>query len=96
MLLWLIQKVHNINILFPACPVSPYARALDSFEYTPGMIKLLVRPEETSSLRVRHDAYVKQGRVVIGYADQIVDDAKNVKVNDEYVMFKAGSTEMSL
>ncbi|KAL9554934.1 hypothetical protein MBANPS3_002591 [Mucor bainieri] len=60
---------------------------LDSFEYTPGMIKLLVRPEETSSLRVRHDAYVKQGRVVIGYADRIVDDAKNVKVNDEYIPF---------
>ncbi|GAN02637.1 pyridine nucleotidedisulfide oxidoreductase domain containing protein [Mucor ambiguus] len=60
---------------------------LDSFEYTPGMIKLLVRPEETSSLRVRHDAYVKQGRVIIGYADQIVDDAKNVKVNDEYIPF---------
>ncbi|KAL0143998.1 hypothetical protein V8B55DRAFT_1482594 [Mucor lusitanicus] len=59
----------------------------DSFEYTPGMIKLLVRPEETSSLRVRHDAYVKQGRVVIGYADRIVDDAKNVKVNDEYIPF---------
>lgn len=85
-----------MNILFPACPVSPYVCVLDSFEYTPGMIKLLVRPEETSSLRVRHDAYVKQGRVVIGYADQIVDDAKNVKVNDEYVMFKAGSTEMGL
>ncbi|KAL9559520.1 hypothetical protein PS6_000732 [Mucor atramentarius] len=76
-----------MNILFPACPVSPYVCVLDSFEYTPGMIKLLVRPEETSSLRVRHDAYVKQGRVVIGYADQIVDDAKNVKVNDEYIPF---------
>ncbi|KAI8639862.1 hypothetical protein BD408DRAFT_391541 [Parasitella parasitica] len=59
----------------------------DSFEYTPGMIKLLVRPEETSSLRVRHDAYLKQGRVVIGYADQIVNDATNVKVNDEYIPF---------
>ncbi|CEP19547.1 hypothetical protein [Parasitella parasitica] len=59
----------------------------DSFEYTPGMIKLLVRPEETSSLRVRHDAYVKQGRVVIGYADQIVDDATKVKVNDEHIPF---------
>lgn len=64
---------------------------LDSFEYTPGMIKLLVRPEETSSLRVRHDAYVKQGRVVIGYADRIVEDAKHVKVNDEYVSVKSAS-----
>ncbi|KAI8087908.1 uncharacterized protein B0P05DRAFT_530617 [Gilbertella persicaria] len=59
----------------------------DSFEYTPGMIKLLVRPEETSSLRVRHDAYVKNGRVIIGYAEQITHDAKYVKVNDEFIPF---------
>jgi hypothetical protein len=47
-----------------------------------------VRPEETSSLRVRHDAYVRNGRVIIGYAEQIVDDAKSVKVNNEYVNIK--------
>jgi hypothetical protein len=57
----------------------------DSFEYTPGMIKLLVRPEETSSLRVRHDAYVKNGRVVIGYAKKIVGNGKFVVVNNETV-----------
>ncbi|KAI8080897.1 hypothetical protein BDF21DRAFT_361696 [Thamnidium elegans] len=57
----------------------------DSFEYTPGMIKLLVRPEDTSSLRVRHDAYVKNGRVIIGYAEQVVNDARSIKVNNEYV-----------
>lgn len=44
-----------------------------------------MRPEETSSLRVRHDAYVKNGRVVIGYAERIVEDATAVKVNNEYV-----------
>lgn len=44
-----------------------------------------MRPEETSSLRVRHDAYVKNGRVVIGYAEQIVEDATAVKVNNECV-----------
>ncbi|KAI7888571.1 uncharacterized protein EV154DRAFT_425564 [Mucor mucedo] len=72
----------------------------DSFEYTPGMIKLLVRPEETSSLRVRHDAYVKEGRVIIGYAEKVVEDAKSVKVNNEYVpldylVIATGSTYMS-
>ncbi|KAI7902737.1 uncharacterized protein BX663DRAFT_510308 [Cokeromyces recurvatus] len=61
--------------------------AKDSFEYTPGMVKLLVRPEETSSLRVRHNAYIKNGRVVIGYAEKIVNDAKAVKVNNEYIPF---------
>ncbi|KAG1218554.1 hypothetical protein G6F35_008222 [Rhizopus arrhizus] len=59
----------------------------DSFEYTPGMIKLLVRPEETSSLRVRHDAYVKNGRVVIGYAKKIVGNGKFVVVNNETIPF---------
>lgn len=44
-----------------------------------------MRPEETSSLRVRHDAYVRNGRVIIGYAEQIAGDAKSVKVNNEYV-----------
>lgn len=59
----------------------------DSFEYTPGMIKLLVRPEQTSSLRVRHDAYVKNGRVVIGYAEKIINDGKAVQVNNEIIPF---------
>lgn len=47
---------------------------------------MLVRPEETtSSLRVRHDAYVKNGRVVIGIADRIGNDATVVHVNKESV-----------
>lgn len=47
--------------------------------------QLLVRPEETSSLRVRHDAYINNGRVIIGYAEQILDEATSIKVNNEYV-----------
>ncbi|KAI9485713.1 MAG: hypothetical protein EXX96DRAFT_546179 [Benjaminiella poitrasii] len=74
--------------------------AKDSFEYTPGMIKLLVKPEETSSLRVRHNVYIKNGRVIIGYADQIINDAKAIKVNDEcvpfdYLVIATGSTYKS-
>ncbi|KAI8379768.1 uncharacterized protein BYT42DRAFT_569957 [Radiomyces spectabilis] len=72
----------------------------DSFEYSPGMIKMLVRPEETSSLRVRHGSYVKNGRVIIGYAEKIVNDATAVKVNDElipfdYLVIATGSTYKS-
>ncbi|KAI8992508.1 hypothetical protein BDB01DRAFT_717517 [Pilobolus umbonatus] len=72
----------------------------DSFEYTPGMIKLLVRPDETSSLRVRHDAYTKNGKVIIGYAENISHDAKCVRVNDEeipfdYLVIATGSTYKS-
>jgi hypothetical protein len=49
---------------------------------------MLVRPEETSSsLRVRHDAYVKNGRVLIGVADRIEKDATVVHVNKENVSY---------
>ncbi|KAL0093770.1 alternative NADP(H) dehydrogenase [Phycomyces blakesleeanus] len=72
----------------------------DSFEYSPGMIKMLVRPEDTSSLRVRHNAYVKNGRVVIGCAERIEQDATAVRVNDElihfdYLVIATGSTYRS-
>ncbi|CAO3617466.1 unnamed protein product [Cunninghamella blakesleeana] len=59
----------------------------ESFEYTPGVVKMLVRPEETSSLRVRHDAYVKNGRIIIGLADKIVNDATGILVNNEIINF---------
>ncbi|CAO3626459.1 unnamed protein product [Cunninghamella echinulata] len=69
----------------------------DSFEYTPGMVKMLVRPEETSSLRVRHDAYVKNGRIIIGRAEKIVNDGTGILVNNEtigfdYLVIGTGST----
>ncbi|KAI7880754.1 FAD/NAD(P)-binding domain-containing protein [Lichtheimia hyalospora FSU 10163] len=59
----------------------------DSFEYTPGIIKRLVNPEESSSMRVRHDAYVRNGRVIIGYATKIDDGAKSLQVNGETLCF---------
>ncbi|KAI8086634.1 uncharacterized protein BX664DRAFT_336377 [Halteromyces radiatus] len=61
--------------------------AKDSFEYTPGMIKMLVRPEDASSLRVRHESYVKNGRVMIGIADRLENDATMVHVNGESIPF---------
>ncbi|KAI9322529.1 hypothetical protein BX666DRAFT_2109025 [Dichotomocladium elegans] len=69
----------------------------DSFEYTPGIIKTIVNPEECSSMRVRHDAYVKNGRVIIGYATKVSDDAKSVVVNGEtieldYLVIATGSS----
>ncbi|ORX62595.1 FAD/NAD(P)-binding domain-containing protein [Hesseltinella vesiculosa] len=72
----------------------------DSFEYTPGMVKMLVRPEETTSLRVRHDAYVKNGSVVVGYAQRIREDGKAVEVNNkmielDYLVIGTGSTYRS-
>lgn len=38
-----------------------------------------------SSLRFTHDSYIVNGKVIIGYVEDICDDAKCVKVNDEKV-----------
>lgn len=44
-----------------------------------------MNPDQTSSLRVRHDAYVRNGRVMIGYAEEIQDNGKSIMVNNELV-----------
>ncbi|ORZ20459.1 hypothetical protein BCR42DRAFT_370183 [Absidia repens] len=113
MLLLLMPKVRNTNpanmgnkcIMYTdvgfLLPLNRDSVFLDSFEYTPGMIKMLVRPEETtSSMRVRHDAYIKNGRVVIGVANRIEKDATMVHVNNEsipfdYLVIATGSTYQS-
>ncbi|RCH85822.1 hypothetical protein CU097_005785 [Rhizopus azygosporus] len=61
--------------------------AKDSFEYTPGIVSKIVNPERSTSLRFTHESYVKNGKVVIGYASDILNDAKSVKVNDEVIHF---------
>ncbi|KAI8344174.1 hypothetical protein BC941DRAFT_407966 [Chlamydoabsidia padenii] len=58
-----------------------------AFEYTPGIVRKLVNPHQSTSLRVQHDSYVKNGKVIIGYVDEIDEDAKSVLVNDEHIHF---------
>ncbi|KAI8352895.1 hypothetical protein BD560DRAFT_357841 [Blakeslea trispora] len=72
----------------------------DSFEYTPGIVKKIVNPEQSSSLRVRHDAYVKNGRVIIGYAESISNKGRTISVNNEpidfdYLVIATGSSYSS-
>ncbi|CAO3663898.1 unnamed protein product [Rhizopus stolonifer] len=59
----------------------------DSFEYTPGIVRKIVNPDQSSSLRVRHDAYVKHGRVIIGYTEEICNNGKSIIVNGESIDF---------
>ncbi|CAO3613191.1 unnamed protein product [Cunninghamella blakesleeana] len=68
-----------------------------AFEYTPGVVKKLVHPFESTSLRVTHDSYIKNGRVIIGYVDEISEDGKSVHVNNEkvscdYLVMATGSS----
>ncbi|OAD05487.1 hypothetical protein MUCCIDRAFT_109353 [Mucor lusitanicus CBS 277.49] len=69
----------------------------DSFEYTPHIITKVVSPEKSSSLRFTHDSYIKNGRIIIGWAEDICQDAKCVKVNGEkiycdYLVIATGSS----
>ncbi|CDH51427.1 pyridine nucleotidedisulfide oxidoreductasedomain containing protein [Lichtheimia corymbifera JMRC:FSU:9682] len=60
------------------------------FEYTPGIVKRIVHPEdnESDALRVRHDSYVRNGRVIIGYAEGICNNATSIRVNGEKIFFE--------
>lgn len=61
----------------------------DSFEYTPQIVEKIVNPQNCpSSLRFTHDSYIKNGRVIIGYAENITEDGKCVVVNGEKVKEK--------
>ncbi|KAI8878655.1 FAD/NAD(P)-binding domain-containing protein [Backusella circina FSU 941] len=59
----------------------------DSFEYTPGIVTKLIHPDNPESLRFKHELYIKNGRVVIGYAEEILDDAHYVRINGEDIYF---------
>ncbi|KAI8088774.1 uncharacterized protein BX664DRAFT_279352 [Halteromyces radiatus] len=71
-----------------------------AFEYTPGIVKKLVNPYQSTSLRVQHDSYVRNGKVIIGYVDEIANDAKSLLVNDtkisfDYMVMATGSSYSS-
>ncbi|ORX60686.1 FAD/NAD(P)-binding domain-containing protein [Hesseltinella vesiculosa] len=58
-----------------------------SFEYTPGVLKKLVNPGGSTSLRVNHDSYIHNGQVIIGYACEVDERATEIMVNDEWLSF---------
>ncbi|CAO3651728.1 unnamed protein product [Mucor hiemalis] len=59
----------------------------DSFEYTPHIVVKIVNPEKSSSFRLTHESYIRNGKVIIGYAEDICNDAKCVLVNGEMIYF---------
>ncbi|KAG2175180.1 hypothetical protein INT44_007668, partial [Umbelopsis vinacea] len=73
----------------------------DSFEYTPSLIRNLVSPAHfSSSVRIPHNTYVKNGRVIIGHAHGISSSARHILVNDteisfDYLVLATGSTYRS-
>ncbi|KAI9485875.1 MAG: hypothetical protein EXX96DRAFT_546841 [Benjaminiella poitrasii] len=69
----------------------------DSFEYTPHIVTKLVSPEKSSSLRFSHSSYIKNGKIIIGYVEDVCEDAKCVKINGEkiycdYLVLATGSS----
>ncbi len=67
----------------------------DYFEYTPGILRVLVEPEHYKKLHVKHKNYLPEGKVLVGHVKKI--DKKNVflmngkKVPYDYLVIASGS-----
>lgn len=46
----------------------------------------MVSPEESTSMRVSHSSYLRNGKVIIGYAKEILQGAKAVRVNNHEIV----------
>ncbi|MEK6893955.1 MAG: FAD-dependent oxidoreductase [Nanoarchaeota archaeon] len=67
----------------------------DYFEYTPGILRVLVEPEHYERLHVKHKDYLADAKIVVGHVKRI--DKKSVvlvggkKVNYDYLVIASGS-----
>ena len=67
----------------------------DYFEYTPGILRVLVEPEHYKKLHVKHKDYLSNTKVVVGHVKKIEDNkvilASNEKINYDYLVIASGS-----
>ncbi|KAI7870036.1 hypothetical protein BDF14DRAFT_1778675 [Spinellus fusiger] len=59
----------------------------DSFEYTPSIIKKMMNPSQIESLRIRHDSYILNGKMILGHVSEICQDATSLLVNGDKISF---------
>lgn len=70
--------------------------AEDFFEYTPGILRVLVEPEHYKKLHSKHKNYLTKSKIVVGHVKKI--DNKNVtlkdgkKINYDYLVIASGSS----
>lgn len=68
----------------------------DFFEYTPGILRVLVEPGHYNKIRANHKDYLKKARIVIGEVVDLSD--KNVllksgeKISFDYLVISSGSS----
>lgn len=72
--------------MFHPFAISKCVAVPDSFEYTPSLIKNLVCQKKfPTAIRIPHNSYVKNGRVIIGHAHGISRSARHITINDTEV-----------
>lgn len=67
----------------------------DYFEYTPGILRVLVEPEHYKKLHAKHKDYLPKTKIIVGHVKKIEDkkvalmDGK--KINYDYLVIASGS-----
>lgn len=68
----------------------------DYFEYTPGILRVLVEPDHYKKLHAKHKDYLKQTKIALGHVIKISDKevilADNKKVKYDYLIIASGSS----
>ncbi|MEK6915102.1 MAG: FAD-dependent oxidoreductase [Nanoarchaeota archaeon] len=67
----------------------------DFFEYTPGILRVLVEPEHYKKLHVRHKEYLKKAKVIVGHVKKVNDKTvllnNGKEINYDYLVIASGS-----
>src|SRR5687767_11071478 len=67
----------------------------DYFEYTPGILRVLVEPEHYHKLHVKHKEYLPNTKVVVGHVKKIENNKVVLiggkKINYDYLVIASGS-----
>lgn len=69
----------------------------DYFEYTPGILRIIVEPEKTKRLQIPHNKYLKKARLIKGEVAEVgknyIKLTKNKKkINFDYLVISSGSS----
>src|SRR3989344_2408166 len=67
----------------------------DYFEYTPGILRVLVEPEHYKKLHVKHKDYLTKTKIVVGHINEInektVSLSNGKNINYDYLVIASGS-----
>ncbi len=68
----------------------------DFFEYTPGILRVLVEPEHYKKLHVRHKDYLPDTKIVVGHVKKVYDKKVELtngkKIFYDYLIIASGSS----